>query len=60
MFLILNTTYFTGFADDSTPFVVRDNIADVIKALEQIGENLVNWFSNNKMKLNTNKCYLLF
>ena len=33
MFLILNTTYFAGFADDNTSFVVRDNIADVIKAL---------------------------
>ena len=32
MFLILNTTYFTGFADGNTPFVVRDNIAGVIKA----------------------------
>ena len=59
MFLILNTTYFTGYADDNTPFVVRDNIADVIKALEEIGENLVNWFSNNEMKLNTDKCHLL-
>ena len=59
MFLILNTTYFAGFADDNIPFVVRDNIADVIKALEEIGENLVNWFSNNDMKLNTDKCHLL-
>ena len=59
MFLILNTTYFTGFADDSTPFVVRDNIADVIKALEEIGENLVNWFPNNEMNLNTYICHLL-
>ena len=40
MFLILNTTYFTGYADDNTSFVVRDNIADVIRALEKIGENL--------------------
>ena len=45
MFLILNTTYFAGYADNNTPFVVRDNIGDVIKALEEIGENLVNWFS---------------
>ena len=59
MFLILNTTCFAGYADDNTPFVVRDNIADVIKALEEIGENLVNWFSNNEMKLNTDKCHLL-
>ena len=37
----------------------RDNIADVTKALEKTGENLGNWFLNNKMKLNTNKYYLL-
>ena len=59
MFLILKATYFTGYTDDKTPFVVRDNIADVIKALEEIGENQVNWFSNNEMKLNTDKCHLL-
>ena len=59
MFLILKGTSFTGYADDNTPFVVRDNITDVIKALEEIEETLVNWFSNNEMKLNTNKCHLL-
>ena len=59
MFLMLKDTYFTGYADDNTPFVARDNITDVIKALQEIGETLVNWFSNNEMKLNTNKCHLL-
>ena len=44
-FLTLNTTCFAGYADDNTPFVVRDNIGDIIKVLEEIGENLVNWFS---------------
>ena len=33
MFLILKPTYFTGYADDSKPSVVRANIEDVIKAL---------------------------
>ena len=61
MFLILiGTKYFTGDADDNTPFAVRDNIADKTKALEEIGENFVNWFLNNKMKLSTDKCHLLF
>ena len=55
MFLILNTTYFSGYADGNSPFVVRDNIADVIKALEEIGENILNWFLNNEIKLNTDK-----
>ena len=59
MFLILKATYFTGYADDTTAFVVRDNIADIIKALEEIRENLLNWFLNNEMKLKTDKCHLL-
>ena len=53
MFLILKTTYYSSYADDNTPFAVRDNI----KALEEIGENLVSWFLN-KSQL-SNKCHLL-
>ena len=49
MFLILKTTYFTGYADDNTPFVVRDNLENVIKALEEIGEDLSNLVLNNEM-----------
>ena len=41
MLLILKTTSFTGYADDNTPFMVRENTTNVIKALENIGENLV-------------------
>ena len=53
IFLILKGTYFTVYSDDNTPFMVRDNIADVIISLEERGENLLNWFLNNEMKLNT-------
>ena len=31
---------------------LRLEITDVIKVLEEIVENPVNWFSNNEMKLN--------
>ena len=48
MYLILKATYFTGYAGDNTPFVVRDNIADVVKALEEIGKDLLNWSLNMK------------
>ena len=58
-FLVLKATYFAGYADNNTPFVVRGNIADVIKALEEIGEILLNWFLNNQMKLNAEKCHLI-
>ena len=59
IFLILKATCFTGYAADNTPFMIRDNISDVKKALEEIGENPVNWFSNNDLKLNITKCHLL-
>ena len=59
MFLILKRVYFTGYADDKNPFAVADNIKDVIQSLEEVGENLITWFSNNHMKLNPDKCHLL-
>ena len=59
MFLIFRSTFFTGYADDITQFVARENIADVTKALEKIGENFLNSFLNNEMKLNTDKFHLL-
>ena len=46
MFLILKTIYFFGYTDNNILFVVRDNITDVMKALEEIGDNFVNWFLN--------------
>ena len=39
--------------------MIRDNIVHAIKALEKIGETILNWFSNDEMKLNTSKCHLL-
>ena len=57
--MILKTTIFTGYAEDNTPFVVRENTANVIKEVEDIVENLIKWFSDNQMKLNTDKCHVL-
>ena len=52
MFLFLHEIHSTGYA-------VRDNIPNVISALEEIGEKLLIWFSHNQMKLNIDKCYIL-
>ena len=59
MFLFLHETQFTGYADDITLSVVRDNVPDIISALEEIGEKLLIWLSDNQLKLNTDKCHLL-
>ena len=34
MFLILKSTYFTGYTDGSMPFVVGEDTTDALKALE--------------------------
>ena len=58
MFLFLHVILFIGYSDDNTPFVVRENVTDVISALEEIGQKRLIWFSENQMKLNTDKCQL--
>lgn len=40
-------------------FVIRDNTTNATQVLEEIGENLIKWFSNNQMKLNADKCHAL-
>ena len=40
-------------------YVVRNNKTDVISALQEIAEKLLIWFSDNQIKLNTNKCHIL-
>ena len=45
--------------DDNIPFVVRDNLPDVISTLGETGEKRFIWFSDNQMKLNTDKWDLL-
>ena len=35
IFLILKTTYFTGYADSSMPFVFGDHTTDALKALQK-------------------------
>ena len=48
-----------SYADDSTPFVVKNNIDNVIASLEQVSDALFNWFKNNRLKNNVDKCHVL-
>ena len=58
MFMILKVTYLLVM-QMIAHHLWLEITADVIKTLEEIGENLLNWFSNNEMKLNTDKCHLI-
>ena len=45
-----------SYADDSAPFIVKNNIDNVVVSLEQVSDALFNWFKNNRLKSNADKC----
>ena len=48
-----------SYADDRTPFIVENNIDSVIESFEQVSDALFNWFKNNRLKNNVEKCHVL-
>ena len=40
-------------------FIVENNIDNVIASLEQVSDALFNWFKNNRLKNNVDKCHVL-
>ena len=59
LFFIVNEIDFASYADDNTPFVSGDRLDDVLVSLENASLKLFDWFSNNQMKANPDKCHLL-
>ena len=50
---------FASYADNNTPYVVKNNMRSVIKSLENTSVELYAWFSDNQMKANPEKCRLM-
>ena len=59
LFLIVNDIDFVNYADHNTPFVFGNNPIEVLKCLEDASDKLFEWFSDNQMKANPDKCHLL-
>ena len=59
LFFIIEDTNIASYVDDNTPYVSAGNIDRVIKSLEEASETLFKWFSDNLMKINTDRCHLL-
>ena len=56
LFIILEEIDFASYADDLLSEVTLENI---MSSLESCSASLFEWFSNNQMKANTEKCNLL-
>ena len=55
----MNETDFASYADDNTPYVVGNNIEDVIIKLQNASLTLFQWFYDNQMKDNLDKCHFI-
>ena len=59
LFLVVKDTDFASCADDNTIYDIGDSINDVIASLQDSSEKLFQWFSDNQLKGNTDKCRLI-
>ena len=59
MFFFLKDMHVANYADDTTPYIYRENIEAVIKSFEQSLSLLFDWFKSNQMKVSVEKCHVL-
>ena len=59
LFFIVDEIGFASYADDNTPLVSGDRLDNVLESLKKASSKLFDWFSNNQMKANPDKCHLL-
>ena len=59
LFFTVNDIGIAIYADDNIPYMIADNVDDLITSLEQASNGLIEWFENSFLKSNADKCYLL-
>ena len=59
IFLFIENTKITNYADDNTPYAIESNINNLIESLGNDTNILLTWFKMNEMKSNNDKCHLL-
>ena len=59
LFFFINEMAVANYADDTTPYVAKDSISEVIEALENCSQELFLWFRENGMKANSDKSHLI-
>ena len=59
MFMFISNSQICNYPDDTTLYVIHQDIKQAIKILEQDVVILREWFQNNCMKINGDKCHLI-
>ena len=55
----MNNTDYASNADDSTSYAIINGIEDIIQRLQAASKSFFRWFSDNKMRTNTDKCHFI-
>ena len=59
MFYDVDICDIASYAYNNTPYTSDFNLEEVIQKLELTTNNLFEWFKNNHMKVNADKCHFL-
>ena len=59
IFYFMNEKNLTNYADDNTPYAIEKTIEAITSRLTDDGNILIEWFNNNYLKMNADKCHLL-
>ena len=55
----MNEVDFASYADDNTPFFVGNDLDEVIFKLQSASKTLSQWFADNQIKANPDKCHFI-
>ena len=59
LFFIMNAVDFARYADDNTHFFVGNDLNEVIFQLQSASKTLFQWFDDNQVKANPDKCHFI-
>ena len=59
LFYIYNDLNYASYADDTTPYICRQNYAETIESLEPTIKNIFAWSKNNGLVANSGKSHFL-
>ena len=59
LFLVMENIDITSYADDNTPYTTGNSVEAVIQKLENAVQTFFQWFGDNRMEANPNKCHFL-
>ena len=59
LFLVMKNIDIASYADDNTPYTTGNSVEEVIQKSENAAKTLFQWFRDNQMTANADKCHFL-